>query len=64
MFEPGNYRYKYILYKGEPLGTLPHVELTSRASTVASIEEEKAKVVAAVWGAEFIQFLATLAVLH
>ena len=26
--------------------------------------EEKAKVVAAVWGTEFIQFLAVLAVLH
>ena len=26
--------------------------------------EEKAKVVTAVWGTEFIQFLATLAILH
>ena len=26
--------------------------------------EEKAKVVATVWGTEFIQFLATLAILH
>ena len=32
MFEPGNYRYKYILYKGEPLGTLPHGYFTIRAS--------------------------------
>ena len=26
--------------------------------------EEKAKVVAAVWGTEFVQFLAALAILH
>ena len=26
--------------------------------------EEKAKVVAAVWGTEFVQFLATLAIFH
>ena len=37
--------------------------LVTRYSLVVIIEQE-AKVVAAVWGTEFIQFLATIAILH
>ena len=36
----------------------------TRVHRIAIKTEEKAKVVAAVWGAEFIKFLAALATLH